>query len=198
MNALVSFRANAAGHLTPTAAQRAASAERIASGLAARLTGIARAQAKALGSAAKTSLATEQTTPADNNELGRDAFLQLLVLELQNQDPTDPVDNREMVSQLAEFSALEASTNLYERFGEFADAFEAYAGNMDQLNFISAHGLLGKYVEGMNAAGEAVTGRVDSVHLDGSIVVLGIGDQTLPMSGVVGVATSPPESKRGG
>jgi flagellar basal-body rod modification protein FlgD len=199
MNALISFRANAAGHLTPTVAQREASAERIASNLAARLDGIARARAKSATSAQKTELHAETaTTPPMSNGMDRQAFLQLLVLELQNQDPTNPLDNREMVSQLAQFSALEAATNLNERFDEFAASFSEYTGNVDQLNFISAHGLLGKYVEGINETGEPVTGTVQSVHLEGSIVILGVDGQSLPMSGVMGVASQAPDGKRGG
>lgn len=48
----------------------------------------------------------------NKNELGKDAFLQLLVTQLQYQDPLDPVDNTQMVSQLAQFSALEQMSNL--------------------------------------------------------------------------------------
>ena len=39
--------------------------------------------------------------------LGKDAFMQLLVTKMQNQDPTKPEDDAAMLSQLAQFSALE-------------------------------------------------------------------------------------------
>lgn len=55
---------------------------------------------------------TYQNKNANKNELGKDAFLQLLVTQLQYQDPLDPVDNTQMVSQLAQFSALEQMQNL--------------------------------------------------------------------------------------
>lgn len=45
-------------------------------------------------------------------ELGKDAFLQLLTTQLQYQDPLNPMDNTQMVSQLAEFSALEEMQNV--------------------------------------------------------------------------------------
>lgn len=46
------------------------------------------------------------------NKLGKDAFLQLLVTQLQHQDPLSPQDNSEFVAQLAQFSSLEALQNL--------------------------------------------------------------------------------------
>ncbi len=55
---------------------------------------------------------TYQNKNTNKNELGKDAFLQLLVTQLQYQDPLDPVDNTQMVSQLAQFSALEQMSNL--------------------------------------------------------------------------------------
>lgn len=62
---------------------------------------------------------TSQTTQADaaisqaltgNQELGRDAFLRLLIVQLQNQDPLEPVKNQDFVAQLAQFSSLEQLT----------------------------------------------------------------------------------------
>lgn len=47
-----------------------------------------------------------------NDDLGKDAFLLLLVTQLQNQDPLEPQDNGEYVAQLAQFSALEQMTNV--------------------------------------------------------------------------------------
>jgi len=39
--------------------------------------------------------------------LGREEFLQLLIAQLQNQDPTNPVQNEDFIAQLATFSSLE-------------------------------------------------------------------------------------------
>lgn len=55
-------------------------------------------------SAATTS---EATALGRNAELGRNAFLKLLVTQLQHQDPTAPQDHGAFIAQLAQFSSLE-------------------------------------------------------------------------------------------
>lgn len=49
---------------------------------------------------------------ANGQTLGKDAFLQLLVTQMQHQNPLDPQDNSEFVAQLAQFSSLEGITSL--------------------------------------------------------------------------------------
>ena len=49
---------------------------------------------------------------AKSSELDKEAFLQLLVTQMKYQDPLEPTDNTEYVSQLATFSELEQMTNL--------------------------------------------------------------------------------------
>ncbi len=205
MNALVSFRANAAGNLSVRREERMKARESIVSNFRAKLEGIQRAleqqeiQKSAGALAAKSAMASsakadpsKPVTDDDlpNNELGRDAYLQLLVEQLSNQDPLEPMDNQAMIAQLAQFSSLEQMQNLNETF---ENNFETLAGNIDQLNFISAQGLLGKFVEGLGVDGKKLSGTVESVHLDGSIVMLTVAGKPMSMSGVVGIATDKPE-----
>jgi len=190
MNALVNFRNNGLGNLSITRTQKNEAMTDITSSYRAKLTSISKStsteskSADAVGATAKAT-DTGETSDAPTKELGRDAFLQLLVLELQNQDPLEPVKNSEMVAQLAQFSSLEQMEALN-------GSFETLSGNVDQLNFISAQGLLGKYVEGMNEDGEVTTGFVDSVYLDGSIVVLNVDGEIMPMSGVLSIMNEAP------
>ncbi|MBI2421841.1 MAG: flagellar hook capping protein [Candidatus Hydrogenedentes bacterium] len=167
--------------------QRQQAQEEIISTFKAKVLGASGTQKSA---AAKASDNT--ATDTLDNELDKDAFLRLLVTQLQNQDPLEPVDNTDMIAQLAQFSALEQQNNLNESFQGLSTQFEALTGNVDQLNFISAQGLLDKYIEGVDIDGKVVAGKVESVHLDGSIVVLSVNDTLVPMSGVIAVADSAP------
>ena len=56
--------------------------------------------------------ATQKTEAKKNDELGKDAFLQLLVAQLRNQDPLEPQDNSSYIAELAQFSSLEQMTNV--------------------------------------------------------------------------------------
>jgi flagellar basal-body rod modification protein FlgD len=64
--------------------------------------------------AAATSSSADPTGAISNlaDGMGRDAFLQLLVTQLQHQDPTKPQDADQMVTQLAQFSSLEKLTQI--------------------------------------------------------------------------------------
>ncbi|MFW6232159.1 MAG: flagellar hook assembly protein FlgD [Spirochaetota bacterium] len=55
-------------------------------------------------------------TRVAKNEMGKDEFLQILITQLTNQDPTEPMQDREFIAQMAQFSTLEQMTNMS---GEF-------------------------------------------------------------------------------
>ena len=67
----------------------------------------------------------EQKAGSGQKDLGRNEFLNLLIAQLENQDPTNPQDNGEFVSQLAQFSALEQSQKMSDSFNQFASAFQS-------------------------------------------------------------------------
>jgi flagellar basal-body rod modification protein FlgD len=58
-------------------------------------------------------LETEREGLGSDNTLGQDTFFKLLITQLQNQDPLNPMEDREFVSQMAEFSSLEKQEKIY-------------------------------------------------------------------------------------
>ncbi len=215
MNALVTFRANSAGTLGASTAQREAAWQQVTSLLRTKLLAVQKEAAKsaAASGSTKTTAATAAKTAATakaasaakasdskndttsgTQTLDRDAFLRLLVTQMQNQDPMSPMDNTEMIAQLAQFSSLEQMNNLNESFEAMNTTMEYLTGNVDQLNFISAQGMLGKYVKGINAEGKVSSGIVESVTLDDSIVILTVDGKQMPMTGVLSISTEAPDT----
>ncbi|WP_337970462.1 flagellar hook capping FlgD N-terminal domain-containing protein, partial [Virgibacillus salexigens] len=53
-----------------------------------------------------------QATRTPSPDLGEDGFPKILMSQLQNQDPTNPMDDREFIPQMAQFSSLEQMMNM--------------------------------------------------------------------------------------
>ena len=72
--------------------------------------------------AAVASQTGDATTQKDLENIGKDEFLKLLVAQLQNQDPLNPLQNEEFVAQLATFSSLEQLISINKAVQQLADA----------------------------------------------------------------------------
>jgi len=133
--------------------------------------------------------ATPSTLPPASGlggaQLGRDEFLQLLVAQLRNQDPTSPQDGHEFAAQLAQFSQVEQLTNINDAIGAQADQLAALAGSVDglhtgqadmanqlggRIDLQSATALIGQTVEmaGATVAWDGATAVDVPVRLDGA------------------------------
>ncbi|WP_018922550.1 flagellar hook assembly protein FlgD [Salsuginibacillus kocurii] len=63
----------------------------------------------------------------EDTVMGKDDFLQILIAQLQNQDPLDPMDDKDFVAQMAQFTSLEQMTNMSDAIQDFVDAHEGGA-----------------------------------------------------------------------
>jgi flagellar basal-body rod modification protein FlgD len=117
--------------------------------------------------------------------LGKDEFLKLLITELSHQDPTNPMQDREFISQMAQFSSLEQMLNMNTNLGKF----------LNDLKFQSSYDLLGKNVEiqmqdkvDENGMMKTVKGVVDSIAKNGNETVVSVNGEMYPIAGIVKVA----------
>jgi flagellar basal-body rod modification protein FlgD len=99
--------------------------------------------------------------PKNNQSLGRDDFLKLLVTQLSYQDPTAPMEDKEFIAQMAQFSSLEQMTNMASDFSRLAEIITASEAN-------SAVGKSVELLEGDNV----VQGTVKAVTRGGAPQVL--------------------------
>ncbi|WP_426142160.1 flagellar hook assembly protein FlgD [Pseudomonas sp. DWP3-1-2] len=103
---------------------------------------------------------TPTTTNSGTGALGKDAFLQLLVTQMKNQNPLDPQDNTAFVAQLAQFSSLESMQNL-------TASVDSIASSYTSSQALQASSLVGRSV--VVETGSAV---VDTTKgMTGSVVV---------------------------
>jgi flagellar basal-body rod modification protein FlgD len=101
------------------------------------------------GVVAGTSVATgDDSTATKTDELGKDDFLQLLVTQLRFQDPLNPMDNTQFISQLAQFRALEANSNVEAAVKgldkSFQSSIEAQNTSANSMASTAAVSLIGK------------------------------------------------------
>ncbi len=116
--------------------------------------------------------------PSAKNNLGKEDFLNLLVAQLQHQDPLNPQDNAEFVAQMAQFSSLEQQIGTNEKL----DSLLSAQSNIEQMSAFSLLGekvivatdnfyLQGKSVElGFSLSGEAEDVSMDILDEDGEVV----------------------------
>ena len=109
--------------------------------------------------------------------LGRDDFFKLFLSQLANQDPMNPVDDKQFISQLAQFSMI--------------DTMQAMKKALAGTQLAQSSSLLGKTVQGIDIAGAPIEGVVDRVvQADGQLLLM-VGDRAIKPDAVNFVGSSP-------
>jgi len=109
-------------------------------------------------------------------ELGKDDFMKLLITQMQNQDPLEPMDNNAYIAQMAQLSSLEQMSNLTQSF-----------------QTSQALSLVGKTVTALTTGQEVgstvqITGKVSKVTINGKTVLLVVDGKEISLSDVTEVS----------
>ena len=110
--------------------------------------------------------------------IGSEQFLQLLVAQLQNQDPLDPVSDKDFINQLATLNTVQGLTDLNASFAQMLQLQQLTQGAE----------LIGKTIEYNPTDGSAArTGTVDSVQARDGQFVLTVGSEEVTLDQVQSV-----------
>lgn len=110
-----------------------------------------------IGQAEKTFESYQQNKTTGNSEMGQDQFLQLLVAQLQYQDPLNPMEDKEFTAQLAQFSSLEQLTNIN-------SGIESLTEGTERQEMLSAVSFIGKEVRAEGQTVSKMDGKISDVY----------------------------------
>ncbi|MCK9858172.1 flagellar hook capping FlgD N-terminal domain-containing protein [Paenibacillus sp. ATY16] len=127
----------------------------------------------------------------DKNALGKDAFLELLVTQLKNQDPLQPQDNAAFITQMAQFTSVEQLMNMSDQL------------SLLNQNLGTASSIIGKTVSWyeLDDAGQTklMYDTVNSiVSQDGTLYAKFADETMIKLSDVVTVSDKAPEANQSG
>lgn len=120
-----------------------------------------------------------------NSQLGQNAFLKLLVAQMQNQDPLKPQGNSQMLAQLAQFSSLEQMTNVASTETKMLSAIQSL---QTVMTMAYDHQLIGTQVTVNDSQGNPISGQVSSIAFKQGSPQVVVGGTAYPMAQVVSMS----------
>lgn len=129
-----------------------------------------------------TSAGVYATTPtrAPSQTLDSTAFMNLLVTQLKNQDPSSPMDTNQMIGQTTQLAMMEQLTNMS------STGDESFALQMR----IAASSMIGQQVGYTDSSGKPVTGTASSVSFSGSVPTVTINGVEVALDSITGVTAT--------
>src|SRR5262245_10590285 len=106
---------------------------------------------------------------ADKAMLGKDDFLKLLVTQLQHQDPMNPVDDKDFMGQMAQFTSVEQLSNM-------ASSIQLMSTASQSTQSVA---LIGKTVSWKKEDGSSGEGVATSVSFNDGAISIAVGDATI-------------------
>jgi flagellar basal-body rod modification protein FlgD len=111
-------------------------------------------------------------------ELDKDSFLRILVTQLTNQDPLEPMKDTEFIAQMAQFSELEQMMNISKQMD-----------NLTMLSLLSSGGLVGRTVSFFDETGEEISSRVLSVRFGNGNMMLELASgERIPLGAILSIS----------
>ncbi len=132
----------------------------------------------------------EKNKANTDNEINQDMFLQLMITQLQNQDPLEPMDNTEFLSQQAMFTQVNTLQEMNQNLATYGDAILSLNASMLNSNTLNqAMNLVGKEVTAINPDNkdETISGIVDSVKITDNGLTFTINGQEISSEYITGV-----------
>lgn len=132
-------------------------------------------------------LQSQQKRGTSNSKLGKDEFLKILMAQIKNQNPLDPMKDKEFISQMAQFSSLEQMTNM-------SQSFQSYMDSQSLPPIIQYSSLIGREVSfsvsDPDTGNERIeTGVVQAVNQkDGTTAVELPSGETIPVKDITKVS----------
>jgi flagellar basal-body rod modification protein FlgD len=112
-----------------------------------------------------------------SSSVSQNQFLQLMVKQLQSQDPLSPTDNGQMLAQLAQFSTLSGMEQLNASFSDMLSLQELTQGSS----------LIGKQISYTDAKGSVTSGTVKSVAMASGHIALQVNSDSVALGQIIGV-----------
>ncbi len=128
-------------------------------------------------SANTTDTAVTDAVQNSSSDLGKDAFLKILITQLSNQDPLDPLKDKDFIAQMAQFSTLEQMTNMNKSIEQ-----------MVAMNKASAVSYIGRVIEYTDDEGLSAYSTVGYVRFEDGQIILNTTDGDVPLEKVISVA----------
>jgi flagellar basal-body rod modification protein FlgD len=127
-----------------------------------------------LSSASSAATTPSSSVTSDSLNLDSNDFLKLLLTELQNQDPLNPTDTNDILTQVSQIKAIVSNEDLSNTLSSLKLQQQLYTGSS----------LLKSTITGTNDSGDTVTGAVDSIKVSNDAVYACVGDQSVSLANI--------------
>lgn len=132
------------------------------------------------------SAANKATTSAATKELGKDQFLKILITQLQNQDPMQPMEDKEFIAQMAQFSSVEQLVNISSQLKTLNQSLGTVSGMIGrEISWLSSN---------KEDNGTLRQGIVDSIIVRDGVQYAKVGNDEIKLDEIIQV-TNPTQAE---